>query len=50
MNTYTLESFISFCDVMQIAEEKGLLGKIGSRHQIMYIRKQTVQFLSEIKK
>lgn len=31
MNTYTLESFISFCDDMQIAEEKGLLGKIKSK-------------------
>ena len=52
MNQYTLESFINFCDDMQIAEEKGLLGKLFKKkksNQTKKIYKVNKAYLDRVK-
>lgn len=42
MNTYTLESFISFCDDMMIAEEGKIFDRISSTISTIWVNIQTI--------
>lgn len=48
MNTYSLESFINFCDDMQIAEEKGLFGKLFKKKKSNQTKK-IYKYLDSVK-